>query len=197
MAHEKNSKNHEIFFSCEKKNEGLGLKLCNKLTTQLGLKIWTACINAKSVEKPLPLVKKAINSSQIFLCGMTVKYTETKECIDEITMANEIGLPGVIILMEPTMPHNFPGLSFTSNWPKIKMYEDLDDMAKWTGPNYDILVEKIMEALNRAFNKPGGDRSELDELFHEMQSSLDKFYEKVSQPLAPFSFFKFFILIFY
>jgi hypothetical protein len=73
------------------------------------------------------------------------------------------------------MPHNFPGLLFTKNWPKIKMYEDLEELSKLTGPNYDILVEKIMETLNRAYDKPGDDRSELDNLFHEMQSSLDKF----------------------
>ena len=145
----------------------------------MGLKIWMRYINAKKVEKIIPLIKSSISLSQIFVCAISVKYTETKECIDEIILANERGLSGVIILLEPTMPHNFPGLSFTKNWPKIKMYEDLEDLSKWTGPNYDLLIEKIMETLNRAYDKPGGDRSELDEIFHDMQSSLDKFYEKV------------------
>ena len=177
MANSANLKIYEIFLSCERKNEPLCVKLCQKLAKQLGLKIWTIAINAKLVDKPLPLVKKAINSSQIFVCGLTVKYTETKECIDEIMMAKEIGLPGIIILLEPTVPHNFPGLVFTSSWPKINMYEDPQELAKWTGPNYDFLVEKIMELLNRPV--PGKEKSELDIMFHEMQSTVDKSYEKV------------------
>jgi hypothetical protein len=76
MANSSNQNLYEIFLSCERKNEPLCVKLCNKLTKQLLLKIWTIAINAKTVDKPLPLVKKAINSSQIFVCCMTIKYTE-------------------------------------------------------------------------------------------------------------------------
>ena len=131
MANSANQNLYEIFLSCERKNEPLCVKLCYKLTKQLFLKIWTIAINAKTVDKPLPLVKKAINSSQIFVCCMTVKYTESKECIDEIILANEKGLRGIIVLLEPTVPHNFPGLSFTSDWPKIPIYEDPEELAKW------------------------------------------------------------------
>jgi hypothetical protein len=76
MANSLHQSLYEIFLSCERKNEPLCVKLCNKLTKQLLLKIWTIAINAKTVDKPLPLVKKAINSSQIFVCCMTIKYTE-------------------------------------------------------------------------------------------------------------------------
>ncbi len=110
---------------------------------------------------------------------MTKKYTETKECIDEILLANEIGLPGIVCLLEPMVPHNFPGLKFTSEWPQIKMFENPDELQKWTGDNYDELVEKIEELLNRKFSKPEKERDELDALFHDMQMLIDKAYEKV------------------
>jgi hypothetical protein len=179
MATTNNLKNNEIFLSCERSNEALVVKLYKKLNATFGLQIWTIAVNASKVDKTLPLVKKAINSSQIFVCCMTKKYTETKECIDEIRLANEIGLPGIVVLLEPMVPHNFPGLKFTSEWPQIKMYENPDELQKWTGDNYDELVEKIEELLNRKFSKPEKERDELDTLFHDMQLLIDKAYEKV------------------
>ena len=144
-----NEKVYEIFLSCERKNKPLCLKLSKKLKEKLGLKICMTAENSKTIDKPFYLIKKAISLSKIFICGMTKKYTETKECIDEIILANENGIDGMIILLEPTVPHNFEGLSFTNNWPKVKMFENSNDIDKWMDQNYDLLVKKIMELLNR------------------------------------------------
>lgn len=179
MATATNYASYEIFLSCERKSEPLVLKLYKKLTEVFGLRIWFVAVNAADSDNPQPLIKQALESSQIFIACTTTLYSESKECIYEITTANELGLPGLLVLLDPALPFHLPGLKFMMQWPKVKMYENTDELRKWIGTNFEELIDHIEALLNRRFNRPGRERDELEGIFHEMQASFDKSYEKV------------------
>ena len=145
----------EIFISCENKNVPLMLRLQKKLKSKYGLKIWSIAANTLKTDKTKTLAEKAIDLSEVFICGMTKKYTETRDCVDEILLANEREMPSICILLEPMLPQNFPGLSFISNWPSIKLYDDLEtEHSKLIGPNYELLIDKLEFFLKRKLRSP-------------------------------------------
>ena len=141
---------YDIFLSFEAKNLSIMSRLEKKLKSQFNLKIFSVTMNSQSVENTKLLIEKAINSSRVFICGMTKKYTETKECIEEILIANRKEMPSVAILLEPMIPQNFPGLAFISNWTCIKFYDDPKiESGILSGPNYDLLIDKLEFLLQR------------------------------------------------
>jgi hypothetical protein len=152
---EKNMASFEIYLSCENKNVSFMTRLQKKLQSKYGLKIWSIGYNTLKTDKTKILAEKAIYQSEVFICGMTKKYTETKDCIDEILLANDRQMPGICLLLEPTVPQNFPGLTFINNWPKIKLYDDLEtENSKLIGPNYELLIDKLELFLKRKLRAP-------------------------------------------
>lgn len=171
---------YEIYLSCERKSEPAVLKLYNKLSNLYDLMIWFAAVDAaNSKDDENYLKRKAIAVSEIFVCCLTTRYIDNRDCLNECILAHSYKMPGIILLMEPDLLHHFPTLKFAHDWPKINMYETClvaGEFKNWTGMHYNEFLDRIEDALEHPLIKH---RDELDDLFHQMQSAFDKTYERV------------------
>ena len=78
------------------------------------------------------------------------------------------------------VPENFDGLKFTTDWPQFKIYENEEDMNKWTGPIFEQIIDKIESLLGRKITRPkDGELNHIEKVFDAVQTSFDSSYRKV------------------
>lgn len=153
-------KSYQICLSSEIQNKDLVKKLYKKLTKVYKLKVlWLNKPKKGHTTNIERNIKNDIKSSQVFLCCVTKRYVENKDCMQHMLTAHEYKLPGIIALLEPILTYNIESLKFTTKWSQFNFYETRSMFYKWEGDTWDDLIEKLAQLLhikklkNRASSK--------------------------------------------
>jgi len=89
----------DIFLSYNWDHKPFVEKLYNKLCNELNFKVW---LDDKELDHT-PLSKQladGINKSQVFMCCITKKYSESRNCREELLFAFSKNKPPIILMFE-------------------------------------------------------------------------------------------------
>jgi len=123
-----------------------------KLTNNLGFKVW---LDDKQLDSSI-LYEQLVNGikkSTLFLCCVTKKYTQSDNCIREITFASESKRP-IVVLMFQDLPINELGSVGFIIGPLLRhnCFNDINIFHSWSGDCFNSILKSINSILNKRSN---------------------------------------------
>ena len=93
-------------------------------------------------------IDSGVRGCQVVLTCVTQKYSFSANCRREVSLADALKKPIIPLLLEKIdWPPTGPMSMFFSQLLFINFYRDEEVQMKWTGPNFDALLDKIEEQL--------------------------------------------------
>lgn len=166
---------YQIFLSCDRSAEKAVKIFCKHLTNRYNLSVWYSPKDAKYQDRLKPEVIQAVKVSQLFIACINKDYTEDPSAIFQLNCALNRKMRGVFVALDTTTPENC--LRNFPDWPIFKVYENPNGK-KWSGSIYDDLIQEIEEQLGLRLPKQVVKKDFTEKMFHRVQLSLDKGYEK-------------------
>jgi tetratricopeptide (TPR) repeat protein len=126
--------------------------LYHKLTNNLGFKVW---LDDKQLDSSI-LYEQLVNGikkSALFLCCVTKKYTQSDNCIREITFASDSKKP-IVVLMFQDLPINELGSVGFIIGPLLRhnCFSDINIFHSWSGDCFNSILKSINSLLNKRSN---------------------------------------------
>ena len=119
--------------------------LHNKLV-EMKIKVWRDVANMRNSNSALTdQLAKAIKMSKIFLCCLTQKYSESKNCKLEINYANDLGKPMLVLAIERPNLDRLGGIGFIiSSTVRKNCYKHPET---WFNDDFESIHKSIIENL--------------------------------------------------
>ena len=98
-------------------------------------------------------LSESIRNSKIFLCCITKKYSESKNCIKEINYAATLDKKFIVLMWERLQMDDLNEVGFIIN-PLVRYncYQHKEILQSWSGPYFEYLMHNINKLLNRDTN---------------------------------------------
>ena len=139
------SSNNDICLSSEDQQRKIVKKLYLKLKNDYKLRVkWLN--KEETIDRRC--LKNDVKNSSLFLCCISKSYVESKESMNEILMAKELGKRGLIVYFDPIIISNIDVLNFTSKWKQFDFHEYRNFSGIWETEPFEDLIETIGKDLN-------------------------------------------------
>ena len=140
----------DIFISYNWNEKPKVEQLENKLKS-VGLSVWRDD-SALSYSKSLPnQLARAILDSKLVLVCLTKEYTNSDNCIKEITYANISKKPMSILMIDHMTPSEMGGVGFLiSTFIRVNCYKN---PSNWLDANFNEIIRSIEDNINIKINQ--------------------------------------------
>lgn len=143
------SSNYDVFISYQWDIKDQVRYLHDNLTSK-GLRVWRDETNMSSTSSLPEQLATNIRNSKVFLCCLTQKYVESKNCVNEINYANAINKNFVILMIDKLKIENLSGVGFIiASKIYIHCYSNPSD---WPTSHFDEIYKSIQDNQNSNIN---------------------------------------------
>lgn len=141
-------KKYDIFISYNWDVKPAVVNLYNTLTKKFNFKVWMDEFEMGQT-RLVDELSTAISNSEIFLCCITKKYSESENCKDEIDYAKNLKKKFIVLMFERISMFDLGGVGFIIG-PKVRFncYKQPEMFNQWSGSIFDTIVEAIKENLS-------------------------------------------------
>jgi hypothetical protein len=122
--------------------------LYNELTRTYSLRVWMDEYELGQT-RLVDELSKAIHNSQVFLCCITKKYSESENCKDEIDYAKSLKKPMVVLMFDRLTMDELGGVGFIIG-PKVRFncYKNPNMLRTWRDDSmFDSIISAIKEHI--------------------------------------------------
>lgn len=139
--------NFDVFISYNWQVKDSVKRLYNKLKNEYKYKVWID--DAQLDSRPLfDQLAQAISKSKVIVCCITKKYTESVNCIREITFASETKKPLVVLMFERLMVNDMGSVGFiVSPLTRFNCYSDKNIFNDWSGDIFESFLKSVNNYL--------------------------------------------------
>lgn len=152
MNDHKQQKDFDIFLSYQRDLEEEAKKLYKKLSSYK-LSVWLDRKQVTSDSNRLSEIVSGIKSSKLFVCCVTQKYAEDKDCENELSVAYDSNKKIVVVMFEDSKMADLKGVGFKiARLKKIAAYKDsffTSSKLDYFSPKFDEFLKSIEEELKR------------------------------------------------
>lgn len=141
------SSDYDVFISYQWDIKEHVRELYKVLTTRYNIKVWMDEYEMGSSRLASELAS-AISKSKVFLCCITQRYSESRNCIHEINWAYNRHKKFVVLMFERLMMDDIPDVGFLID-PLVRynVYKNPEIFENWSGPQFDSIVGAINDAI--------------------------------------------------
>jgi len=112
-------------------------------------------------------IMNGISCSSVVLCCITKKYTESKNCVREITFADQISKPLEILMCEKLKVDEIGEIGFIiAPIVRHNLYKIPQIFRNWKGPEFDTILKCVKRHLRpstgSAANRPSSSKASND-----------------------------------
>jgi hypothetical protein len=142
--------NFDIFLSYNWDSKGVVRSLYDKLTVNLGYKVW---IDDDQLDSGMLYEQlcQGIKNSKVVLCCVTQKYADSENCIKEITFAQTCKKPLVILMLERLNISEIGCVGFIiASLTRFNFYKETN--IQWRGKTGLVKLRQLSEKLFKCEN---------------------------------------------
>lgn len=156
-------KKFDIFISYNWDIKPSVIKLYQALTTKYNFRVWMDEYEMGQT-RLVDELSTAISNSELFLCCITKKYSESENCKDEMDYAKNLKKKFIVLMFERIPMDDLGGVGFIIG-PKVRFncYKEPAMFNEWSGSTFDSIIEAIKDNLN-ASSEMGSSGNEKDSL---------------------------------
>ena len=162
--------------------------LYKKLTEDYLFNCW---IDEKSLthESLYNQIASGIKNSSIFLCCVTKKYSESANCEKEITFANELQKPLIVLMMERIELRELGAVGFIIS-PKTRFmcYKEPEMFNNSSSKVFDTIIKSIKMELNSSNNSNENKKTNFHENFSNKEIIFSKNHKNEIRKMNEFEF---------
>lgn len=137
------SNEYDVFISYQWDIKEYVVQLYKTLTMDYNLKVWMDEFELGSSRLTSELAR-AISNSRVFLCCVTQKYSESRNCIHEINWAYNRRKKFIVLMFERLMMEDIPDVGFLID-PLVRhnIYKTPEIFEEWSGWAFEPIINAI------------------------------------------------------
>jgi hypothetical protein len=164
---------YDIFISYEHSNQQDILRFSDYLRVKHKFKVFFDMDDVNSGEPLGKTLLTALDNSKVFVCFITKRYANSRNCQDEFNWAFiKRQQPTIIVMLERIGDFSELGeIGFRIfRQIRINLFKDVDVFQTFSGPEFDKLIRSIYKYFDISFERETGSSSNVNNEHFEQES---------------------------
>jgi hypothetical protein len=149
-----------LFISYQLHDEEIVNNFVQQLRKQLNLEIWFDKEKIKKINKNITQqINEGIEQSELFICFISRLYSQSKNCIDEISYAKTLKKRVIVIMLESANTEELADVGVIINGRlRINAYKEISLFKDAQGDEFKKLIKSLTNALDVSCLKVESDK---------------------------------------